>query len=327
MEYRRLGRSGLRISTIGLGSWLTYGHSVDESVAHACLSRAYDLGVNFFDTADVYARGEGEKALGRWLQGVPRSSVVVATKVYFPVGDGPNDRGLSRKHIIESCYASLRRLGLDYVDIFQCHRFDESVPLEETLSALHDLLSQGSALYVGVSEWTGAQIGGALEWQDQRQFRRLISNQPQYSLVARQIEEDVLPLCRREGVGQVVWSPLGGGVLTGKYRPGETAPAGSRGADVNARQFMERVLTDDVLRAVERLRQEVADPLGITVAQLALAWTLHQEGIASAIVGATRPEQVEENVAAAEIELDEEVLDRIAGIMDPFRIRAQMSAS
>ncbi|MFQ5680304.1 MAG: aldo/keto reductase family protein [Gemmatimonadota bacterium] len=327
MEYRQLGRSGVRVSTIGLGSWLTYGRSVDERTAHACLSRAYELGVNFFDTADVYARGEAERTLGRWLGGIPRTGVVVATKVYFPMGDGPNDRGLSRKHIVESCHASLQRLGLDYVDLYQCHRYDDSVPLEETLGALDDLVTRGDVLYVGVSEWTAEQMRAALRLQEERGLRRLVSNQPQYSLVARRIEQEVLPLCRREGVGQVIWSPLGGGVLTGKYPPGEAAPAGSRGADPDASPFMLRVLEGDLLQAVRRLEREVAEPRNLTVGQLSLAWALHQEGITSAIVGATRPEQVEENVAAAQVELGEDALARVDEIMGPFALRAQAPSS
>ncbi len=322
MQYRQLGRSGLRVSAIGLGSWLTYGRSVGDETARACLSRAYDLGVNFFDTADVYAGGDAERTLGRWLADVPRASVVVGTKVYFPVGEGPNDRGLSRKHIVESCHASLGRLGVDYVDLYQCHRFDASVPLEETLGALDDLVSQGKVLYVGVSEWAAGQIRGALEIQDRLLLRRIVSNQPQYSLVARRIEDEVLPFCRQEGIGQVVWSPLAGGALTGKYRPGERPPAGSRADDPETRRFMERVLADDVLEAVSRL-ERLAEDRGATVAQLALAWALHQPGVASAIVGATSPEQVEENVAAADLELDDPALAAIEEIMGAFRTRKQ----
>lgn len=322
MEYRRLGDSGLRVSAIGLGSWLTYGRSVDEETAHECLRRAHELGVNFFDTADVYGDGQAERTLGRWLRNVPRSDVVLGTKVYFPVGDGPNDRGLSRKHIVESCHASLRRLGVEYIDLYQCHRYDATVPLEETLRALEDLVSGGKVLYTGVSEWSADQIREALAVQDRRGYARLVSNQPQYSLVARRIEEEVLPLCRAEGIGQVVWSPLAGGVLTGKYRPGEEPPAGSRGADPTDRGFLRGVLEDDVLDAVRSLG-EVAGKLGITTAQLALAWILRRDGIASAIVGATRPEQVEENLAAADVELDDATLERVEEIMGPFRDRAQ----
>lgn len=322
MEYRKLGDTGLRVSAIGLGSWLTYGRRVDDDRAHACLRRAFESGVNFFDTANVYARGEAERTLGRWLEDVPRSDVVLATKVYFPMGEGPNERGLSRKHVVESCHASLRRLGVDYVDLYQCHRYDDSVPLEETLRALDDLVAQGKVLYTGVSEWTADQITDALRTQERLGLHRLASNQPQYSLLARRIEDRVLPRCRREGVGQVVFSPLAGGALTGKYRPGEQPPESSRGADPEDRAFMARVLRDDVLAAVQRLEEDVARPRGISVAQLCLSWVLHREGVASAIVGATRPEQVEENVAAAGVTLDSESLGRIEEIMEPFARQA-----
>lgn len=318
MEYRTLGRSGLRVSAISLGSWLTYGGTVEEETAHRCLTRAYELGVNFFDTADVYGGGRAEEILGTWLREIPRTDVAVATKCYFPVGEGPNDRGLSRKHILESCDASLRRLGLDYIDLYQCHRFDRTVPLEETLRALDDLQSAGKVLYTGVSEWSAEQIRQARALQERMGLRPLASNQPQYSLLARQIEDELLPVCRDLGVGQVVWSPLAGGVLTGKYRPGGDVPPGSRAADPGTRRFMEKALTDDVLGAVARLEREVAGPLGLTVAQLALAWTLRREIVASAIVGASRPEQVDENAAAADTHLDDRTLQRVEEILGPF---------
>ena len=322
MEYRKLGDTGLRVSAVGLGSWLTYGRRVEDDRARACLRRAFDSGVNFFDTADVYARGEAERTLGRWLEEVPRKDVVLASKVYFPTGEGPNDRGLSRKHVMEGCHASLRRLGVDYLDLYQCHRYDATVPLEETLRALDDLISQGKVLYAGVSEWTADQISDALRVQERLGLHRLASNQPQYSLLARSIEDDVLPLCREEGIGQVVFSPLAGGALTGKYVPGERPPEGSRGADPEDRGFMTRVLQDDALAAVQRLEEEVARPLGVSVAQLSLAWVLHQDGIDSAIVGATDPGQVEENVAAADVDLDGETLARIEEIMGSFARQA-----
>ena len=318
MEYRNLGRSGLRISAIGLGSWLTYGRTVDEGSAFACLSRALELGINFFDTANVYAGGDAETVLGRWLPRVPRTDVVLATKVYFPVGEGPNDRGLSRKHIMEQCEASLRRLQVDYIDLYQCHRFDGSVPLAETLRALDDLIAQGKVLYAGVSEWSGAQIAEGVRVQEALGLRPLISNQPQYSLLARAIEEDVLSTSRENGLGQVVWSPLAGGVLTGKYPPGAAAPVGSRGADSESNMFMDKLLVDEVLEAVQRLDKEVAAELGISVGQLALAWILHQPGVSSAIVGATTLSQVEENAAAAAIALDPPILERIEEIMGPL---------
>lgn len=323
MEYRQLGASGVRVSAIGLGSWLTYGATVGEEVAHECLTRAYEAGVNFFDTADVYAGGRAEEVLGRWLREVPRESVVVATKAYFPVGEGPNDRGLSRKHLMESCHASLRRLGLDYVDLYQCHRFDERVPLDETLRALDDLIADGKVLYAGVSEWSAEQIRRARGLQETLGLRPLISNQPQFSLLARRIEEEVLPTCRDLGLGQVVWSPLAGGLLTGKYRPGRAPPDDSRAAHPDLGRFVQRAMTDEVLRAVERLEEEVAAPLGVTVAQLSLAWVLGVDGVDSAIVGATRPEQVEENVAAAELRLEPAARRQVEEIVGPYRTAKQ----
>ncbi len=324
MDYRPLGRSGLRVSAIGIGSWLTYGRSVDERSAFKCLSKALDVGINFFDTADVYAAGQAETVLGRWLPNTSRSDIVLATKVYFPVGDGPNDKGLSRKHIVEQCEGSLRRLNVEYIDLYQCHRFDDSVPLAETLRALDDLIAQGKVLYAGVSEWSGAQITEAAGIQKALGLRPLISNQPQYSLLARAIEDDVVPASLEHGLGQVVWSPLAGGVLTGKYVPGSPSPAGSRGADAESNMFMSRLLVDEVLEAVQRLDREVASELGISVAELSLAWILHQPGVSSAIVGATTVSQVEENAAAADIALDARTLERVEEIMGPFRRQNQL---
>lgn len=317
MHYRFLGRSGLRVSEIALGSWLTFGGTtrVPDRTAHACIARARDVGINFFDTANAYGRGEAERVLGEALAAVPRSDVVIATKVFFPMGEGPNARGLSRKHVIEQCHASLRRLRTDYIDLYQCHRFDPDVPVEETLRALDDLVRQGKVLYVGVSEWSAAQIAEALGIQRQRGWDRLVSNQPQYSLLVRKIEAEVVPLGEREGVGQIVWSPLGQGVLTGKYRPDEPLPEGSRAANPELNPLMQRLLRPEVLAAVERLRPIAAD-LGLSLPQLALAWTLRLPNVASAIVGATRPEQVEENTAAAGVHLDEETLARIETALD-----------
>jgi aryl-alcohol dehydrogenase-like predicted oxidoreductase len=316
VEHRRLGASGVRVSEIGLGSWLTYGGGVEADQAKACVARAYELGVNFFDTADVYGRGAAEEVMGQALAPFPRSSYVLATKVYFPVGDGPNDRGLSRKHIMEQCAASLRRLGTDYLDLYQCHRYDDETPLEETLRALDDLVRQGKVHYVGVSEWTAAQIGDALALADELGLDRLVSNQPEYSILRRRIEAEVLPLCAREGVGQVVWSPLAQGVLTGKYRRGQAPPAASRKMGA----FVGRFLTDEVLEAVERLGV-VADEAGLSMAQLALAWVLRDQTVASAIVGASRPEQLDDNCAAAGRRLDAEVLaavdKAVAGALEP----------
>jgi len=310
VEYRRLGASGVRVSEIGLGSWLTYGVGVEADVAKACVARAYELGVNFFDTADVYGRGAAEQVLGEALAGYGRSSYVLATKVYFAVGEGPNDRGLSRKHVVEQCHASLRRLRTDYVDLYQCHRFDDETPLDETLRALDDLVRQGKVLYVGVSEWSAGQIADALRLADDLGLDRIVSNQPEYSILQRRIEAEVLPLCAREGVGQVVWSPLAQGVLTGKYKPGEAPPPDSRATSDEMSVAIGRYMEDRVLEAVQRL-VPIAEGAGLTMVQLALAWVLRRDELASAIVGATRPEQVDENAAASGVELSEDVLDAI----------------
>ena len=320
VEYRRLGASGVRVSEIGLGSWLTYGVGVEADVAKACVAAAYELGVNFFDTADVYGRGAAERVLGEALAGYDRSSYVLATKAYFPVGDGPNDRGLSRKHIVEQCHGSLRRLRTDYIDLYQCHRFDDETPLEETLRALDDLVRQGKVLYVGVSEWSAGQIADALRLADDTGLDRLVSNQPEYSILQRRIEAEVLPLCAAEGVGLVVWSPLAQGVLTGKYRRGQPPPPDSRAASRQMGAFVKNWLTDEVLDAVERLLV-VAEEAGMSLAQLALAWVLRQPNVAAAIIGATRPGQVQENYAAAGRKLDAEVLaavdKAVAGVLEP----------
>jgi aryl-alcohol dehydrogenase-like predicted oxidoreductase len=307
VEYRRLGSSGLKVSEIGLGSWLTYGVGVGADAAKQCVAKAYDLGVNFFDTANGYGRGAAEQVLGEALASYPRESYVLATKVFAPMGEGPNDRGLSRKHVIEQCNQSLRRLGVDYVDLYQCHRWSPDTPVRETLRALEDLVRQGKVLYVGVSEWTAAQIEEALHIADQRGFDRIVSNQPEYSLLQRRIEAEVVPVSAREGVGQVVWSPLAQGVLTGKYSRGQTPPGDSRAASSKMGGFMRELLTDQVLEAVEGLRQ-IADQAGMTLAQLALAWVLREPNVASAIVGATRPSQIEENCAASGRKLDADVL-------------------
>jgi aryl-alcohol dehydrogenase-like predicted oxidoreductase len=238
MEYRRLGKAGVKVSEVALGSWLTYGGATENETATQCIHRAYEVGINFFDTANVYARGESEKVVGAALKNFARDSYVLATKVFFPMGDGPNDRGLSRKHIMEQCHLSLKRLGTDYIDLYQCHRYDENVPLEETLRALDDLVSQGKVLYVGVSEWSAAQIGDALQLADKMNLDRIVSNQPYYNMMGRGLEEEVLPLCEREGIGQVVFSPLAQGVLTGKYKPGQKPPEGTRASDPKQNQFM-----------------------------------------------------------------------------------------
>lgn len=314
MEYRHLGNSGVKVSEVALGSWLTYGGSVADEQATACINRAYELGINFFDTANVYRRGAAEEVVGRALKRFKRDSYFLATKVYFSMGDGPNDRGLSRKHIMEQCHASLKRLGTDYIDLYQCHRYDSETPLEETLRALDDLVSQGKVLYVGVSEWSASQIADALEIADRLGLDRIVSNQPLYNMVQRKLESEVLPLSEREGIGQVVFSPLAQGVLTGKYRPGEEPNAGTRAADPNSNTFMERVMREDVLKAVDRLLG-IASQLDLSMSQLALAWVLRQPIVSSAIIGASRPQQVEENAAAAGVKLPDDVLAQIDTIL------------
>jgi aryl-alcohol dehydrogenase-like predicted oxidoreductase len=316
MEYRHLGRSGLKISEIAYGNWITHGSQVEEDAARACVAAALDEGITSFDTADAYAGTRAEEVLGRALHGVRRESVEIFTKLYWPVGPGANDRGLSRKHIMESAHGSLRRLQTDYVDLYQAHRYDHETPLEETLRAFDDLVRQGKVLYVGVSEWRAEEIAAALRIAGEMGFDRIVSNQPQYNMLWRVIEAEVLPLCEKEGIGQIVFSPIAQGVLTGKYLPGSAAPAGSRATDAGGSRFIERLLTDDVLTRVQQLRP-IADEAGLTLAQLAVAWTLQNPGVSAAIVGATRPEQVRENVGASGIRLDEAVMRRIDDVLGP----------
>ncbi|MET9385040.1 aldo/keto reductase family protein [Streptomyces sp. NPDC002928] len=319
MEHRQLGTSGLRISEITYGNWLTHGESMDQDAATACIRAALDCGITTYDTADVYAMGAAEELLGEALKGTRRESLEIATKVCLPVGEGPNDRGLSRKHIMESCHASLRRLRTDYVDLYQAHRFDERTPLEETLIAFDDLVRQGKVLYLGVSEWTAPQIGAALALARELGLRsRFVSNQAQYSMLWRVIEPEVVPLCEREGLGQIAFQPLAQGVLTGKYRPGEQPPEGSRAAaGGRAPRFIGRVLGDELLRRVQDLLP-VAESAGLSPAQLAIAWTLQRPGVSTALIGATRPEQVRENAAAAGVRLSDEVMKAVDEILDPL---------
>ena len=317
MEYRRLGESGLSVSEIAYGNWITHASQVDEAAARACVEAALEVGINTFDTADVYAEGGAEEVLGRALKGTRREDVVLCTKVERPMGPGPNDKGLSRKHIFESCHASLRRLGTDYVDVYYAHRFDETAPLEETMLAFADLVRQGKVLYVGVSEWTAEQISRGAELA--REFRvPLVASQPQYSMLWRVIEEEVIPAAQREGMGQVVWSPLAQGVLSGKYLPGETVPDGSRAADPAGKGFMDalaaRWMREDALTAVRDLRP-VAEEAGLSMPQLAVAWVLQNPGVSAAIVGASRPEQVRENAAASGVRLTDETMRRIDGVL------------
>lgn len=313
MKYRRLGNSGLKISEISLGSWLTYGNSIDKKQAVRIIDKAYESGINSFDTANVYAQGEAEKIVGEALNRYPRESYVLATKAFWPMGDGPNDRGLSRKHIIEQANQSLKRLKHDYVDIFYCHRYDSETPLEETLRAIDDLIRQGKVLYVGVSEWTAYQIVEGLRVQDRYLLDRIVVNQPVYNMFNRYIEDSVVPTALENGIGLVVFSPLAQGLLTGKYRKGQAVPEDSRAADPKANTYFKDSLTEENLEKVEKL-MAIAGELGVSLSQLALAWILHQPGITSALIGASRPEQVEENVKAVDIELSAEVLDRIEEI-------------
>jgi aryl-alcohol dehydrogenase-like predicted oxidoreductase len=315
VEYRRLGKSGVKVSEISLGSWLTYGGSVVEEQAKSCIDRAYELGINFFDVANVYMRGAAEEIVGRALKDFERHSYFLATKVYFPMGEGPNDRGLSRKHITEQCNASLKRLGVDYVDLYQCHRYDENTPLEETMRALDDLVRQGKVLYIGVSEWTADQISDALRIAGEMNLDRIVSNQPQYNMIQRRIEGEVIPLCEREGVGQVVFSPLAQGILTGKYRPGDAPAEGTRAADPESNRFMQQLMNEEVLSAVDALRS-VASEAGLSMPQLALAWVLRLENVSSAIIGASRPEQVDDNAAASGVELSADMISEIDGILN-----------
>lgn len=307
MQYRNLGDTGLKVSEISLGSWLTYGNGVEKETAIRTIDEAYSLGINFFDTANVYNRGEAEKVVGEALRKYERSSYVLATKVFFPMGEGPNDRGLSRKHIMESVSASLKRLGLDYVDILYCHRFDPDTPLEETIRAFDDLIRQGKVLYAGVSEWTAAQIEQAMRVSDRLLLNRFVVNQPRYNLLYRHIEDEVIPTSERNGIGQVVFSPLAQGVLTGKYKSVDGVPADSRAASSRMNTFIKRELTPDALKKVERL-SAIADSLGIPLPRMALAWILRLYNISSALVGASRPEQIRENAGASGLVLEEDTL-------------------
>jgi len=308
MQYRRLGRSDLMVSEIGLGSWLTYGVGVEAERATACVRRAFEVGINFFDTANVYGRGAAESFLGEVLSGADRSSYVLATKAYFPMSE--SDRGLSAAQIRKQSEASLHRLRTDYVDLYQCHRYDKNTSLDETMEALTDLVRSGKARYLGFSEWTADQITAALAIPG---VERFVSSQPEYSMLWRKAEQ-VIELCAREGISQVVWSPLAQGALTGKYKPGSPPPADSRAASKSMGSMMGRFRDDEVLAAVQRLRP-IADDLGLTMAQLALAWVLQEENVASAITGASRPDQIDDNVAASGVALDDGVMAMIDEIL------------
>ncbi len=320
MKHRLLGRSGLKVSEISYGNWVTHGSQVEEDAAIACINAALDVGITTFDTADVYAETRAEAILGRGLKGQRREGLEIFTKVYWPTGEGPNDRGLSRKHIHESINGSLKRLGTDYVDLYQAHRYDHETPLEETIRAFDDLVRAGKVLYVGVSEWDAEQIRAAVEIADRMGFDRLISNQPQYSLLYRVIEAEVVPTSVELGLGQIVWSPIAQGVLTGKYLPGQPPPAGSRATDPINGHFTERLRTDDILTAVQGL-VPLAEQAGLTMAQLAVAWVLQHDFISSAIIGATRPEQVTSNVAASGVTLEADLMAAIDDVLGDVVVR------
>ncbi len=307
MQYRKLGKWGVKVSEVSLGSWLTFGHATDEETAAQCIYRAYELGINLFDTANVYAGGRAEEVMGKALKAFKRDSYVLATKVYFPMGNGPNDRGLSRKHIFEQCHASLKRLGTDYIDLYQCHRYDRDTPLEETVRAMGDLIRQGKILYWGVSEWSASQILDAVHLCQQMNIDPPVSNQPHYNMLGREIEKEVLPMCERVGMGNIVFSPLAQGVLTGKYQPGSPPPPDTRAADESSNMFMRWLMSDEVLGKVQKLRP-IAERNGLTMAQMALAWCLRQPMVSSVIIGARKVSQIEDNVKASGVTLSPEDL-------------------
>jgi aryl-alcohol dehydrogenase-like predicted oxidoreductase len=313
MKYRKLGSSDLEVSEIALGSWLTYGVGVEADAARACLEEAFAQGINFIDTANVYGRGAAETFLGEALQGRPRDSYVLATKVYFPMS--ATDSGLSRAQIEKQLDASLKRLRTDHVDLYQCHRYDSETPLEETMEALTRAVDSGKTRYIGFSEWPADRIQAALDLSSARGFARFVSSQPQYSLLWREPEDEVIPLCAANGISQIVWSPLGQGVLSGKYDPDKPPPPGSRATSEEMGGWMDRLLQPDVLRAVQRLKP-IAEEAGLTMPQFALAWVLREPNIASAIIGASRPSQVRENAAASGVIVDTQLFLRAEAIVD-----------
>jgi len=311
MEYRRLGSSGMYVSEISYGNWITHGSQVEQDAAMKCVRTALDVGITTFDTADVYAATRAETVLGKALKGVRRESYELFTKVYGGTGPGKNDRGLSRKHIMESAHASLKRLNTDHIDLYQMHRFDFEAPLDESLRAFDDLVHQGKVNYIGFSEWDSSQIGQALDIQKKYNWTRFISSQPQYSMLWRVIEKEVVPLSIKEGIGQIVWSPIAQGVLTGKYLPGKKAPAGSRASDKKSgAEHISRWMRDEVLTAVQKL-VPIAKSVDLTMSQLALAWALQNQNVSSVIMGATKPSQVKENAKASGVKLEKDVMDAI----------------
>lgn len=315
MEYRRLGSSGMYVSEITYGNWITHGSQVEQEAAVKCVRAAFDCGITSFDTADVYAGTRAETVLGKALKGVKRESYELFTKVYWPTGPGKNDRGLSRKHIMESVHASLKRLQTDHIDLYQFHRFDHETPLEESLSAFDDLIRHGKVIYIGFSEWNAEQISSALEIQDSKGYNRFVSSQPQYSMLWRVIESKVDPICRAEGVGHIVWSPIAQGALTGKYLPGTKPPKGSRATDKKGgANMISRWMNDEVLTAVQRLKP-IAEKEGLTLAQLAVAWVLQNPNVSSAIIGATKPSQIKENAKASGVKLSAETMRSIDAVL------------
>ncbi len=309
MNYRRVGSSGLKISEISLGAWLTYGGSVDDKRTAGIVKAAVDAGINFIDLADIYTKGEAEKTVGKAITGMTRSDLVISSKLFWPMSDNVNDRGLSRKHIMESIDKSLQRLGTDYLDLYFCHRFDEATPVEETVRAMDDLVRQGKILYWGTSVWSAAQIERAVGIADRCNCYRPVVEQPRYNMIHRDIEPEVMPTCERYGMGLVVWSPLAQGLLTGKYNDG--IPKDSRGGNTS---WLEHDLNEQNLAPVKQLAN-VANDLGITIAQLALAWVLRRREVSCAIIGATSPDQVTENVKASEVRLEPSAIERIEQIL------------
>ena len=313
MKYRKLGDSDLEVSEISLGSWLTYGVGVEADKARACLDEAFEQGINFIDTANVYGRGAAERFLGEALKGRGRDSYILATKVYFPMSE--SDRGLSREQIAKQLDASLQRLQTDYVDLYQCHRYDWDTPLEETMEALTRAVASGKARYIGFSEWPAERIQAALDLAAGGHAAKFVSSQPQYSLLWREPEKDVIPLCAANGISQIVWSPLGQGVLSGKYDPDSPPPKDSRAASAEMSGFMDRLLQPEVLRAVQRLKP-IAEEAGLTLPQFALAWVLREPNVASAIIGASRPSQVRENAESSGVVIDTQLFMRAEAILD-----------
>jgi aryl-alcohol dehydrogenase-like predicted oxidoreductase len=315
MRYRQLGASDLKVSEISLGSWLTYSGGVERAQAEACVNRAFEVGINFIDTANVYGRGASETLLGEVLSGRPRDSYVLATKLYFPMSD--TDRGLSRPQVIKQLDDSLRRLRTDYVDLYQCHRYDPETPLDETMQALTEVVQSGKARWIGFSEWTAEQIQAATEMAG---VARFVSSQPQYSLLWRDPERAVIPYCAANGISQIVWSPLAQGVLTGKYQPGQQPPSDSRAASAEMGGFMRGALMSDATLAAVQQFKALAERNGLTAAQLGLAWVLREPNVASAIVGASRPEQVDANAAASGLDLDSALLDEAGRLLAPHAL-------